>query len=388
MLRVCAALKRRIYIFVDTEQDCYYHHEDMAPLSDNLFDFSDELSSPLIAIICQIDAHYPGALCAFIQTTHYRRHVIASALARAMLNVSEKDLPEIKPIRGYGRYQNEKETFSILGERLLHGRSSAVLHAAFGSLPSGYRGALRRCSPTIASPRFYLELFNVFSDPQNRSLARALHYETDITYRKLAFGLKLPPVFCRPGIFDMVQHVSAEDFLTAVAVIQKHCDTASDAALAASLPKVTDRRVFSNWVARWIARARLPQQPIHDDDVLRPLKTVLEMHRLGRRMQNCLSSKVVAALAGETSYVASDIDGITYVTELVRGSAGWRVEEVFGKGNLCVAVAAEDAILARFRKYGIETRNPVARDPCWRAIERALRHATLPALEGAFEDFE
>jgi hypothetical protein len=187
-------------------------------------------------------------------------------------------------------------------------KARKVVQAVFGEIPQGMLGMLSRLGDTpLPQHRFYHLIFEMFSNPEHRQRAAALLQITGtISPSHIEMTRHLDPVLVHRNILNRISLSQVDDVNAVLALIRRSVSTATDAALRQSVeqihPKTRLETFFSRWLKKMDQPVAGPQIPADDPDFT-VLATGEAMAALGRRYQNCLTSKIPYVATGRHAYL-------------------------------------------------------------------------------------
>jgi hypothetical protein len=187
-------------------------------------------------------------------------------------------------------------------------RARKILQAVYGEAPPGFLGMLSRLGDNpLPQQRLYGLIFEMSSDPKHRERAAALlQISGEIGPSQLEIIRHLDPVLVHRNILNRISLSQVDDVNDVLALIRRCVSTATDAALRQSVeqihPKTRLETFFSRWLKKMDKPVTGPQVPADDPD-FSVLATGEAMAALGRRFQNCLSSKIPYVATGRHAYL-------------------------------------------------------------------------------------
>jgi hypothetical protein len=248
----------------------------------------------------------PGFLLYAITTSVLKRHAILAALT-----TMEHDEPEILAARlcalspcHCGLPSHPK---ARIAQALMAMRARKIVRAVVGETPRGMLGLLSRLGDSaLPEHRFYRIIFELFANPEHHERATALLQVTGkIGPSQIEITRHLDPVLVHRNILNRISLSQVVDVNAVLALIRRSVSTA-DAALRQSVeqihPKARLETFFSRWLKKMDQPVTGPQLPTDDLDST-VLATGEAMAALGRRFQNCLSSKIPYVVTGRHAYL-------------------------------------------------------------------------------------
>ncbi|QRM31086.1 hypothetical protein [Microvirga sp. VF16] len=188
-------------------------------------------------------------------------------------------------------------------------RARDIVRAAFGRVPDGFLGILRRLGDSpLPDPAQYWTLYETLSNREHRYRARALMQRSGpISAKHVEIVHRLDPVLVHLNILDRIHSVDhIESANAALALIRRVVSTASDQAIRQSVehlqPKTDLATFFTRWLSKMDQPPAVPPIPKNDPDFA-VLTTGEAMIALGRRYQNCAAQQVPLVATGSHAYV-------------------------------------------------------------------------------------
>lgn len=311
-----------------------------------------------LAAACRLDAALPGYLaasfhaCALKRTAQFiacaetdfdRPHTMAARLAA----ISPTDISAADPL-------------AQIAKALILLRPAQIIQAVYGTVPPGLIGLLARFGhDPLRHPGDYRLAFELFSRSEHRARAKLLgQIEGTVTAKAVRIIARIDPIFLRPHVLERVRSETALEALhEALALIRRLVPSATDAALMESLDHLSPRdRDLSKWIEGWLRKSErllvTPPIPVDDPDLrLIPLK---DLDEVGRKLGNCLGSRIAYGALGCRLHYEWGRDQTAAAVELRALSGGaWVIEQIRGTYNQPVSSDAMRAIRAKFSSYGV-----------------------------------
>jgi len=280
-----------------------------------------------LALAVEIDRRDVGFCGEFLRASDERRQVIAAYLA----------------CRKPRRSQSEGEFLSTSDHR-------SILAAAFGDVPVGMRGALRRSGPMIHDQQFY---------------------------RLLDIVRHLPESICRANVVLSIDTAEeCRDVKTGFNLLVSR--GVDPSALAAAIRKVRTHRELTNLWKRWVLKARLPRHPVPPSAEYRPIETGHELQNLARNYRNCARRYLPSLFDEEGGDAFAEIThgGHSAVIHLRRDGGDWQLEGIHGHRNRRPREGLRERISQYLEVHGVRLQ-PRARKGLtdWATLERLMsRH--------------
>jgi hypothetical protein len=262
---------------------------------------------PVLSSTVTIDIHAPGFVSYVLCASNLKRQAIFAALT--MLEQGDPEdlaarLSALAPVHCVV----PPHPMARIAQALTVMRARKVLQAVFGEVPQGMLGMLSRLGDSpLPQHRFYRLIFEVFSAPVHRQRAAALLQITGtISPSHIEITRHLDPVLVHSNILNRISLSQVDDVNAVLALIRRSVSTATDATLRQSIeqihPKTRLETFFSRWLKKMDQPVTGPQIPDDDPDFT-VLATGDAMAALGRRFQNCLSSKIPFVATGRHAYL-------------------------------------------------------------------------------------
>lgn len=311
-----------------------------------------------LAAACRLDAVFPGYLSAvfhasalkrtaqfiaYAETDFDRPHIMAARLAA----VSPSDISVTDPL-------------AQIAKALISLKPVQIIRALYGNAPPGLIGLLARIGHNpLRDTADYRLAFDLFSKPDNRARAKLLgQIEGTITAKALRVIARIDPIFLRPHVLERVRSETALEALhEALALIRRLVPSATDATLIESLDHLSPRdRDLSKWIEGWLRKSErllvAPPIPVDDPDLrLIPLK---DLDEVGRKLGNCLGSRIACGALGCRLHYEWGRDQTAAAVELRALSGGaWVIEQIRGTHNQPVTPARLKAIRTKLSSYGV-----------------------------------
>lgn len=316
----------------------------------------------------ELDRH--ASFCGeFFRASSERQHVIAAYL-------SAKSQSEC--------HNGEVAVF------LLQAGHDDILAAAYESVPSGLRRALRRAGAIVHAERFYgllVELLSCGESHITRCIAQVPRVDLDTLLAIKA----LPPEACSPKLVQAVTgSTDAEDVRTAFEVLVERGVDAEW--FAGCLREVKTQRALSSVFQKAARRAKAPPHPVPSSDFYHPIETGEELFSVAREFRNCLRNYTTSFLdeaQGNAFAVVSRAEHRT-VVHLLRGPAGWKLEGLFKRRNRRPSRQTREWIEAYLEGHGVIVERRQPRTPSrWDSLHNLICSDLLEFnLDFGFEELD
>lgn len=333
------------------------------------------LGWPTEALI-QLDALAPGVLSTTIRASPMRRHAIFTVLADRLGDTDSTGTAPAAPLRAD----------AVLALTVRERRARDILEHTFGRVPDGWLGALGRLGAhPMQSTRSYRKLTNLFLDPKNERKAKALRYVEHVREITLYVLDALDERWVHPHtVTRLPSPLAAKDFNHAIAFAQLASSKATDAAVFEAIERLTDDTTISAVVARFVRRAdRFPPHPVPmEDDDIRPLMAGADFIEAGRRLRNCLATKIDEAATGQAAFAELKRELAILEFRPLSLGLGWMLHDVHVAQNGHVDTKIMDAARAKCGALGIPYVEDRDSDEDWRRYSRFM-HADFGRARAA-----
>ncbi|MEQ6335700.1 hypothetical protein [Sphingobium sp. MK2] len=225
----------------------------------------------------------------------------------------------------------------------------SILDRAFGRVPDGLRGALRRSGPQPHDPKYYHGLFkHLVESPRHVTTAIARSEKLD--HERLAVIEALPADLCDIRIVSRIDNrKQATDVVLAIDLMERRglCrKTVIEGLLRSSRP-------VSQAVRRWSLHMAFPPGPIPKCDGFRPIASGIELRRVAKRYQNCGRNYLMPVQCGNHAFGEFSHDGREVLISFDRANGMWIVDGVYGFRNRDVHPDISAAAYAFAARHGV-----------------------------------
>lgn len=312
--------------------------------------------------IVDLDAQEAGFAGSVLRSSPERRQVIAAALAMC------RPQPDVS---------NEAE----LAKFILAAGHASILKRAFGTTPTGFRGALRRSGEKPHRPRFYRYLYLLLAHGDQRTVSaiqtmRSMNFTTLRILRTLPADLRLPNL-----ILVLRSVEQARDLMMLVNLLER-CGV-DRTAMTAALAVIVKPSAIPSFANRWAQRVPLPAHPAPARGGYRPIESSADLHRLGLAYRNCLRTHLAAALEGKSAFAEIAHASGGGVAHLMRIGDAWVLDRVWGPGNRPPSPAIDRLAVEHLAANGILKRDRWMRQTHnWQSLRR------LTQVYGFGDDFD
>lgn len=317
----------------------------------------------MLNLAVALDEHLPGFAAHYLRASNEKRQVIAAFCAKRELS---------------------RPNIADAADFLMRGRHRTILHAGFGDVPVGFRGALARAGAQPHDPRFYRTLHRLLAKPPHSRIVSTITGIQRLDFQRIRILAILPEDLCSPEIVRAIHDIeTAKSAIKVTGLLVEHGVDRSE--LTRAVRSAKDGEHLARLWKRWAVRCRLPDQPVAATQSYRPIQTAAELHRMARRYRNCSMRYLIEALDGFSAFGEfhpSD-DGPGMVAHLRRRNERWEIEGLFLKSNARPNLDRRMEAYEFFAGAGI-TKRELDRVPegAWSSLIRL----TSP-LHWDFEDF-
>jgi len=312
--------------------------------------------------IAELDRHAPGFAGSYLRASDERRQVIATYMA-------------VAPIPFDDSYRSRLSADFLAGAD-----HRAILHAAFGSVPAGLRGALARSGPQPLNRRYYERLFKILAHPPHREIVQTINQLPMLDHDRLRIAQRLPAQVCCANVVSVVTSIrEARD--VAVLIDLLITNGAHAEALFVAIRGVESARALAGVWHRWSRRMMFGIHPVPASANYHPVTGANDLRRLGLRFQNCAERYVVGCLDGLDTFAEFTANGKALVVHLRRKQDQWLIEGMFGKHNACPHPALRAEAVEYLGQHGVREKPPrVSNSGPWEVLNR-LAHPLRFELE-------
>lgn len=306
-----------------------------AQLSKSYFSLLQHLAGPLLPRVYRVfgDQHAP----LYILTDPARRQVWNACLA--------------------SKYPDGN--MAGLRRRFLLERSKALLEDAYGHVPDGFQGLLRRSGEMGQDPSYYAFWHDHLTQfPEDFAyISGRLEISADLTTALL----KLPAPLRRLRVYKCFKNAGdMDDFVTAMTAI--HGGTPSGEVWDNIREKLYEGQSPLKMLLKHVNSVACPPPLITGDHRFRHLNTVKAMKDAGLKFQNCLASAFMIedVLRGPSQcYEFLGADEPCMVGLTTDGPFGLRLDSMRGLANKAVSDKTEKAVEQALSEHGIVRRRSV-----------------------------
>jgi hypothetical protein len=323
---------------------------------------SGDLLGWLHAKLIAYDEQAPSLLRKTLQSPFARRQAVFAALAFEVVEQNHQ------PILTSKRDGTDRQEFAVL---LRDGSASAIIAAAYGSVPEDFLGAIERVGANPLRPSHYVRLFSIFAHGDRRKTT-ALRHIGRITDHSIQIVDELPSVLMDGKIVSRLDsRANARELSQAIALIRKVCSTATDEAIANAARTLPPHATLRGLLLRYLMRAdRLPAQPFahgQDQDV-EPLDTAMRLSKAALQYRNCLRWHLGRALIGNVAF--AEFRGRLILEFQPMSDGGWFLNDVHAVANGVVAPEDEKAAKEKCAQHGVPHVVRAASNEGWDAVVR------------------
>ncbi|HEV7437323.1 MAG TPA: hypothetical protein VGO22_21050 [Pseudorhizobium sp.] len=301
------------------------------------------VSGWVLSEICELDHHLPGFAGHFLRASDERRQVIAAFVAS---HTRRSKVPFSKP-----RQAKDADV-----ARFLAGANHiSILRAAYGELPEGLRGALRRSGSQPHAPGYYWLLVHLLRGHRRPEIATTVKRLEKVDQRRLEIACVLPNELLHPDLIGRIRDRSeARNITAAVELLRSH--VIDQKAFASGLRKLRRRGEVQDFFGRWVVRCAFARSPVPSTDAYRPIEDGPSLARIAMEYRNCSRNYAADLLEGTVSlgeFVTNRGSAIIY---LVRRDGAWCLDDIYARRNRDVDPALRAQAVAHLRSLGINER--------------------------------
>ncbi|MDE2440985.1 MAG: hypothetical protein KGP14_08150 [Betaproteobacteria bacterium] len=311
-----------------------------------------------LQLVVAIDVREPGFCGFYLRASEERRQVISAYLMASP--PSEEAMGEV------GRFLSSAD-------------HRAILQRAFGHVPTGLRGALRRSGPVVLDKSFYRLLFTHLSAPPHEGVVEAIQRMERVTRAKLVMLRGIPQDLCSADLTGALDAPGkARELVIAVNLLTRL--GVDRAGMAAALRAVRSEDELNKAMLRWSLKASSPEHPVPRSECYQPISSPLELHRLGISWGNCARRYIVDLLAGTDAFAVFEHGLKRIVVHLQRGEDGhWVKESAWGPRNTHPARDTSNALDDYLFERGVRVRRHEPRERSeWDSLRRFTRTSFFP----------
>lgn len=320
------------------------------------------LLGPFTYALVALDDIEPGLLARVLTAAPQRRQAIFAALAAQEIKAGASDVGA--------------ELFApTFAEVVRHGRAMDILRHAYGDVPDGLLGLLKRIGEKpLPRSRDYIALHALAESDDGRG-ADALRGSGRITCRKLEVLAALDPRWRHANTLERLDAgVEAMKFNSAVQFLQSVNSKATDEVVAGAIARMAPSSSLPKLLDRFLRRAdRLPPHPISEgDNELRPLATMRDLLEAGRKYRNCLAHRLADIAAGKMAIAEFRGEILLEFRPLSMGR-GWMLWSAHGPRNELVALDLKDEAAAACERHGVPHVAERPGNKEWQSYRRFVR---------------
>lgn len=285
--------------------------------------------------IFALDLNRPGTAGEFLRASPERRQVIAALLSMTPLPSEPGQAKELAKFTSGGGHRE-------------------ILTAAFGSVPSGLRGALARSGPQPQPRSFYRTLHHLLSEPSKANVGRAIQQLDSLDLMRLRIAQTLPADICTANLIKLVGSMrTASDVAKLIDLMAK--GGIDRVALAQALGRVATDTQLSEFWDRWTQKLTFPQHPVPRTANYTPVTEGAALRQLALRYRNCARRYLAQVLDGNDAFAEFAVGGNRAVIHLHKHGEVWRLEGMFAKDNGRIEPTLRAAAVSFLTDQGVQT---------------------------------
>lgn len=259
-----------------------------------------------------------------------------------------------------------------VGQFLLAGSHDAILCAAYGATPQGFRRALRRSGSSVHKRPFYALLHRLLAAPEHDQVTRCVANLESLDFARLLIIDKLPRSICRANVVEVLNKPSeAGDVVTAMRLLVSRGVSAQ--ALAQSIRNVQDASGLSRAFRNALIKANAPEHPIPATEGYFPIRSGEELHSVSREFRNCLRSYSTRFMdeAPSHAFAVVRVAAGKGVAHLTREGECWSLEGLYAPRNGRPPSALREWVNGYLTGHGVNVEDRYVRKPCeWDSVRR------------------
>lgn len=310
------------------------------------------LSGWLLNRVVQLDEAAPGLAGAMFRCSAERRQVVAAYLSQE---------------RPHRKFEND----AALGSFLVKARHDEILSSAFGTVPVGMRGALRRAGGRTHSRRYYAYLRQILGSDARPATKALIPHLTRVSPSILQTSRALSDDLQSPTLVSALKNSgTARDVNRLVDLLEDAgVDRAAMCHALTSAKKMEDVIAFAG---TWAFRATLPDHPVPQTDFYTPIQHASDLKHLALSYRNCLRSMLCNVLDGRSAFALFRSDEAEAVVHLVN-HGGWQLLEVCGQNNVQPDTKLRAKASDYLKSHGIVQRRRFRSDTSqWQSLRRLV----------------
>jgi hypothetical protein len=289
--------------------------------------------------VVELDRHAAGFAGSYLRASHERRQVIAAYLASASNLFDDIDVAR------------------NIAEYLCQADHRAILRAAYGSVPTGFRGTLKRSGSQPHSKQYYRKLHALLAAPPNSDLVRTLNQLPVLDMDRLRIVLRLPHEVCCVNVVNAINSPQkARDIAMLIKLLIDH--GVEPQPLFDAVRKVETSKQLSSVWKRWVLMMMFSEHPIPASDCYTPITKASDLRRLALQYHNCAERYVSQCLDGIDAFAEYTNIGQSLVVHLRRKDGRWFVEGMFAKYNRSPEASLKVSALAYMERHGVMRKPP------------------------------
>ena len=301
--------------------------------------------------VIQVDAAAPGLAGVLFRCSNEHRQVVAAYLSLQ------------RPHRAF-------LDDAALGGFLMNARHNAILRAAFGTIPEGLRGALRRAGSRTHPRRFYPYLHRLLSSDSRAQTTALVPLMEKVTPSSLATARVLPADLRTPTLVSILGSADRARDVTRLVTLLSEAGV-DRGAMCRALKSVTSMNDVIEFAGRWSFRAKLPSHPVPATELYTPIEHACDLKSVALKYRNCLRNLLANCLDGRAAFAVVRDGDQEAIVHLIRHRAEWTLHEICGPDNRLPNPAVEKIAAQYLERNGIERRRRSrSADSKWEPLRR------------------
>lgn len=324
-------------------------------------------------LLVRLDLQTPGILAEVCRMKAERRQAALAVLsrrARPLLGQGSYSIACARPVTG------ELTALAEVAADIRRLSAHDLIERYLGACPDGFIGALSKLRPGQPSeqipPDTYDCLFETFTSPSKRDLARLIRHLPSICPEQLQGLALLKPIFLVPRFASHLQcEAEAVDLNAFLAIFERRRPAILDR-LSEALRDFDPRTTIADWVRRWAYEIPFHEQTFPTPEGFEQLDNGTKLKDAALRHRNCLGSFEIlqAVLESRFSYFENRELALIVEVAFVGPERLPEIDAVFTTENKRVRGSLKQLAYDRFAAVGVVRRRMGIPDP---EVRSALR---------------
>ena len=294
-----------------------------------------------LTAISELDLHAPGMAGHFLRASDERRQVMAAYLS----TFPRRDRDAI-------RLPNDPSVLRELARRLMAEDHRTLLARAFGDVPEGLRGALRRSGSQPHSPRFYRLLDHILRYQRRPEVGKVIQRLDKIDLTRLMIACILPDELLHPRLIATLRDRSeARDVVMSVDLLRKAA--VNSEGFKFGLRSLREGGNVREYTAKWLLRCRYAPSPVPTSKRYAPITNGEMLSQKALEYRNCSRSYAADFLEGKAALGEFSTDEESVLVLLKQRHGEWFLDDVYSHRNREVNELARRQVVDHLRLQGI-----------------------------------